>query len=51
MQTALTGGQCGLSEGDPESVEVTNTEIMNAIEGIIKVDDDLNSVLKAPVRA
>ncbi len=40
----------GLSERDPESVEVTNNELTHAIEGIIKFDHDLNSVLEAPVQ-
>src|SRR6266851_10252249 len=39
----------GLSERDPESVDVTNDELTHAVEGIVKVFHDLNSVLEASV--
>jgi hypothetical protein len=40
----------GLSERYPESVDVTNDELTCAVEGIIKVFDDLNPVLKASIQ-
>ena len=40
----------GLSERDPESVDVTNDKLTHAVEGIAKVFHDLNSVLDASVQ-
>jgi RHS repeat-associated protein len=40
----------GLSERYPESVDVTNDELTCAVEGIIKVFDDLNPILKASMQ-
>ncbi len=41
---------CGLPEGDPESVDVTNSELTHAVESIIEVHHDLNPVLEASVQ-
>jgi len=41
----------GLTERDPESVVVTNDELTHAVEGIMKVFDDLNPVLQASVQS
>src|SRR4030095_683334 len=40
----------GLSEGDPESVEIPNHELTHAIEGIVNVFDDLDLVLQALIK-
>ena len=49
MRGANRLGLCGLSEGDPESVAITNDEFTHIVESIVKVFDDLNLVFKASV--
>jgi hypothetical protein len=40
----------GLSERDPEPVDVASDELTHAVEGIMQIFYDLNSVLEVPVQ-
>jgi hypothetical protein len=50
MRGANRLGLCGLSEGDPESVAITNDEFTHIVESIVKVFDDMNLVFKVSVQ-
>ncbi len=50
MRGANRPGLYGLSEGDPESVAITNDEFTHIVESIVKAFDDLNLVFKVSIQ-